>query len=278
LETSWLSSEVALAGLAVQPQTVVTAPAVHVVIPTYNEAVNLPRMAAALFALPIDDLTLVVVDDNSPDGTGKVAEQLGQRYDGRVQTIHRPGKQGLGVAYRHGFRHALENGADFIVQMDADFSHSPDYLPQFLTYTRDHDIIVGSRFVAGSKLDPTWSSSRRLLTRWANSVYVRLILNLKQHDATAGFKLWSRRALQAVLAYPVRSSGFVFQVEMAYLAEKLGFRTLELPIYFEDRVEGASKMSKAIQLEAAWRTLYLRWQYRHLHTGNQAPMPEAISG
>lgn len=238
--------------------------AVHVVIPTYNEADNLPRMAAALFDLPIADLTVVVVDDNSPDGTGRVAEELGQRYDGRVHVIHRPGKQGLGVAYRHGFGHALEAGADFIVQMDADFSHSPDYIPQFLARTDQCDIIVGSRFVEGSKLDPTWSPSRKLLTRWANSVYVRTILNLRQHDATAGFKLWSRAALSAVLAYPVHSSGFVFQVEMAYLAEKLGFRTLEVPIYFEDRRVGSSKMSGAIQLEAAWRTFYLRWQYRAL--------------
>ncbi|HEX9117820.1 MAG TPA: polyprenol monophosphomannose synthase, partial [Anaerolineae bacterium] len=247
----------------------VEAPAVYVVIPTYNEGGNLPPLAAALFDLPVPNLTLVVVDDNSPDGTGEIAEVLGQRYAGRVHTIHRPGKQGLGAAYRHGFRHALQEGADFVVQMDADFSHSPDYIPQFLQYTNAYDIIVGSRFVDGSGLDPSWSWSRKLLTRWANSVYVRMILNLQQHDATAGFKLWSRRALSAVLAYPVHSGGFVFQVEMAYLAEILGFRTLEVPIYFEDRHEGASKMSGAIQLEAAWRTLYLRWQYRRLRGGAQ---------
>ncbi len=263
LETQWLTTDIH-PGLTRQMPALAAAPEVYVVIPTYNEANNLPRMAEALFGLPIPDLTLVVVDDNSPDGTGRVAEELGQRYDRRVHTIHRPGKQGLGVAYRHGFRHALEQGADYIVQMDADFSHSPDYVPQFLACMDDYDIVVGSRFVDGSGLDPSWSWSRKLLTRWANSVYVRMILDLHQRDATAGFKLWSRRALAAVLAYPIQSSGFVFQVEMAYVAEKLGLRTLEVPIYFEDRREGASKMSGSIKLEAAWRTLYLRWQHRSL--------------
>lgn len=262
--TQWPATELG-SGLAVQTPVLTSAQTLYVVIPTYNESGSLPKMAAALFDLPIPTLTMVVVDDNSPDGTGVVAEELGQRYDGRVHTIHRPGKQGLGVAYRHGFGYAVAQGADYIVQMDADLSHSPAYIPQFLRYIDEYDIVVGSRFVDGSAFDPTWSWTRKLLTRWANSVYVRLILNLAQRDATAGFKLWSRRALSSVLAYPIRSTGFVFQVEMAYVAERLGFRTLEVPIYFEERQEGVSKMSSAIKLEAAWRTMYLRWQYRRLH-------------
>ena len=256
--TKWRS------GLAVQTPVLTSAQTLFVVIPTYNESGSLPRMAAALFDLPVPNLTVVVVDDNSPDGTGEVAEELGQRYDGRVHTLHRPGKQGLGVAYRYGFGYALAQRADYVVQMDADLSHSPTYIPQFLRYIDEYDIVVGSRFVDGSALDPSWGWTRQAATRWANSVYVRLILNLAQRDATAGFKLWSRRALSSVLAYPIRSSGFVFQVEMAYVAERLGFRTLEVPIYFEERQEGVSKMSQRSKWEAAWRTMYLRWQYRGL--------------
>ncbi len=233
-----------------------------VVIPTYNEADNLPPLVVELLAQPVDNLQIVVVDDNSPDGTGQVAEALRLRYPHRMHVIHRPGKMGLGSAYRHGFGYALQQGADFIVQMDADFSHSPAYIPQFLRHSDGYDVIVGSRYVDGGRLDPGWGWGRYLVSWWANTVYTRLILGLRVRDATAGFKCWSRQALSAVLAYPVRSNGYIFQVEMAYLAEKLGFRVLELPIYFEDRRIGRSKMSTGVKLEAVWRTWYLRWQYR----------------
>lgn len=246
------------------------APSTFVVIPTYNEADNLPALVAELLAQPVDNpstgsgrrLQIVIVDDSSPDGTGEIAEELSQRYAEHLNVIHRPDKQGLGSAYRDGFRYALAQGADFIVQMDADFSHSPAYIPQFLRHTAAHEVIVGSRYVDGGRIDPGWERERYVLSWWANTVYTRLILGLRVRDATAGFKCWSRPALEAVLAYGVRSNGYVFQVEMAYLAEKLGFRVLEIPIYFEDRRIGRSKMSMKVKLEAVWRTWYLRWQYR----------------
>jgi dolichol-phosphate mannosyltransferase len=237
---------------------------VFIVIPTYNEAGNLPAIAAALFELPVDRLEVVVVDDNSPDGTGEVAEKLARRYDRRVHVIHRAHKQGLGPAYREGFQYALDRGARYVVQMDADFSHSPDYIPGFLAQMGAYDVVVGSRYVEGGRLDPNWSWWRYRLSWWANSVWVRLFLNLGVRDATGGFKCWSRKALSAVLAHPVRSSGYVFQVEMAYLTQRLGFRVLELPIFFEDRRIGQSKMSNRVKLEAMWRSLLLPWRYRHV--------------
>jgi dolichol-phosphate mannosyltransferase len=237
-------------------------PSVYVVIPTFNEADNLPPLVAELFALPIPNLYVVVADDNSPDGTGQVAEQLRLRYQPRLNVIHRPGKGGLGPAYQHGFQHALELGADYIVQMDADFSHSPTYIPQFLQQASHYDVIVGSRYMDGSQIDPHWSWWRYALSLWANSIYVRLILGLTVRDATGGFKFWSRQALSTLMSFPVTSTGYVFQVEMAYLAQRLGMRVLEVPIYFADRRAGFSKMSSGIKLEAVWRTWYLRWRYR----------------
>ncbi|HYN88901.1 MAG TPA: polyprenol monophosphomannose synthase [Ardenticatenaceae bacterium] len=233
-----------------------------VVVPTYNEADNVPPLVEALFALPVANLHVVVVDDNSLDGTGRIADELRPEYP-RLHVIHRVDKRGLGSAYRDGFRFALQQGADFVVQMDADFSHSPDYIPTFLEQMQTNDVVVGSRYATGGCLDPQWSASRHLLSWWANAIYTRVILGLSVCDTTAGFKCWSRRALQAILAQGVRSCGYVFQVEMAYLAEKLGFRVAEVPIYFEERRAGSSKMSLAIKLEAAWRTLLLRWEHRH---------------
>ena len=240
-------------------------PSVFVVIPTYNEATNLPAMVTALFSLSIDNLNIVVVDDNSPDHTGDVAERLRQSYPRHLHVRHRPGKNGLGPAYREGFRYALEQGADVIIQMDADFSHSPTYLRQFLRLIEEADVIVGSRYVKGGRLDRQWSWWRHLLSWWANGIYTRVILGLRVKDATAGFKCWRRQALSAILTYPIRSNGYIFQVEMAYLAQKLGFRAVEIPIYFEDRRAGPSKMSNYVKFEAAWRTWMLRWRYRNVH-------------
>ncbi len=239
-------------------------PSIFVVIPTYNESSNLPNIAGELFALPLPNLSIVVVDDNSPDGTGQVAEDLKHSYPGHMHVVHRPGKQGLGPAYLQGFHYALEHGADYVIQMDADFSHSPSVLTQFFQFTKEYDLIVGSRYVPGSKLDPRWSLMRYWLSYLANSVYVRFILGLHLRDATGGFKCWSRRALSAVLRYPISSAGYIFQVEMNYIAEKLGLCILEIPIYFEDRRLGTSKMSNRVKLEAAWRTWWIRWQYRDL--------------
>lgn len=239
-----------------------------VVIPTYNEANNLPALAAELLALNLDDLGILVVDDASPDGTGQIAENLATKYPGRMHIIHRQGKLGLGTAYIQGFIWALEHGAQYVIQMDADFSHSPSYLSQFVELIKNHDVVVGSRYVAGGQLDERWSWGRWFLSWWANSIWIRLILGLNTKDATAGFKCWRRSALERIGLERIRSNGYVFQVEMCYVSEKLGFRIKEIPIYFEDRRIGQSKMSVPVKLEAALRVFEIRWRYR---TGQLMP-------
>lgn len=244
-----------------------------VVIPTYNEADNLPAMAAALFALPFARLQLLVVDDNSPDGTGAVADELAARYNAtaqpdrpRIVVIHRESKGGLGTAYVEGMRRALADGAEYVLQMDADFSHSPAYIPQMLgvMLATEAHVVIGSRYVPGGTLDEGWGPGRRLLSWWAN-LYSRAILNLRIRDMTAGFKLWRRAALLEIGLEHIRSNGYSFQVEMAYLCEKRGYRLIEIPIHFEDRRIGQSKLDIPVKLESAWRTWQIRWRYRHLH-------------
>ena len=246
---------------------------ITVVIPTYNEADNLPAMTEALLRLPLPTLQVLIVDDNSPDGTGAVADGLAARYNAglregerlRMAVIHREGKGGLGTAYVAGMTYAVADGADYIVQMDADFSHSPRYLPQMLgvLLATEADVVIGSRYVPGGSLDAGWEWSRRLLSWWAN-LYSRAILGLRIRDMTAGFKMWRRGALQSIGLQNVRSNGYSFQVEMAYLCEKLGFRLVEIPIHFEDRRIGQSKLDVPVKLESAWRTWQIRWQYRDL--------------
>lgn len=237
---------------------------IMVVIPTFNEANNLSPVVGELRSLDIPGLQILVVDDNSPDGTGELADDLSRRYPGEFHVIHRPAKLGLGTAYVAGFRFALEHGADRIVQMDADFSHSPAYIPRFLAQMDAYDVVVGSRYVEGGQLDERWSLGRYLLSWWANSVYTRLILGIGIKDVTAGFKCWKRGVLEAIDLDAVRSSGYVFQVEMAYVTARLGFRVLEMPIYFEDRRIGQSKMDARTKLEAVWRVWQVRWRHRHL--------------
>ncbi len=237
---------------------------VMVVIPTYNEADNIAELTDALFALAIPDLHVLVVDDASPDGTGEIAEGLKQVYPGQMHVIHREGKLGLGTAYITGFKYALNAGAQTVVQMDADFSHRPEYIPQMLDALAEYDLVIGSRYVPGGKLDERWSWWRYLLSWWANSVYVRLILNTRVKDATAGFRAWRRSTLEGMNLDRIRSNGYIFQVEMAYVAERLGYRILEIPIYFEDRRIGKSKMTVPVKLEAAWRVWQIRWRHRHL--------------
>ncbi|HIC90202.1 MAG TPA: polyprenol monophosphomannose synthase [Anaerolineae bacterium] len=242
------------------PQTAKTV----VVIPTYNEAENLEAIVKALLALPVPRLEVLVVDDASPDGTGEIADTLTVRYPGRMHVIHRPAKLGLGTAYLTGFRKALDMGADYIVQMDADFSHSPHYIPRFLELMPDWDVVVGSRYVPGGKLDERWGWGRQFLSWWANAVWTRFLLGIHVRDATAGFKCWRRSVLEGIGMQRIRSNGYVFQVEMAYVTEKLGYRVLEVPIYFEDRRVGRSKMTIPVKLEAAWRVLEIRWRHRKL--------------
>jgi len=256
-----------------------------VVVPTYNEADNLVALVEALFALSLPDLEVVVVDDNSPDGTGALADRLSEAHAGRLSVLHRPKKRGLGTAYLEGFRWALAEarGAQAVVQMDADFSHSPDYIPALVERLREYDVVVGSRYVAGGRLDKRWGPWRYLLSWWANSVYTRLMLGLRVHDATAGFKAWRRETLIGLGLHRIRSNGYVFQVEMAYVTERLGYRALELPIYFEDRRVGKSKMSVVVKLEAAWRVWEVRSRHRFLSpamrgaaidpTANRAGLP-----
>ena len=234
-----------------------------VVVPTYNEADNLADFAAALFALNVPDLEVLVVDDASPDGTGQIADGLTAQYDQRLHVLHRTGPRGLGRAYVDGFRWALAHGADRIIQMDADFSHSPEYVPVFLEKSVDHDVIIGSRYIPGGALDRAWETGRVFLSAWAN-FYARNILRLNVHDATAGFKCWTKAALEHIGLERVKSNGYVFQVEMAYLSQRLGLRVLEVPIYFEDRRIGQSKMSIPVKIEAAWRVWQVWARHRHV--------------
>lgn len=236
-------------------------PKTLVVLPTYNEAENLPRMVAALFALGIAGLELLIVDDNSPDGTGQIAEELAQAHPGRLHVLHRPGKQGLGTAYVAGFQHALAKGADYVIEMDADFSHPPTVIPQMLAVMDKYDVAVGSRYIPGGRLDERWSPWRRLLSWWANSVYARLILGLRVHDATAGFKCFRRQVLEDIHWNGIYSNGYAFQVEVAYICQRKGYRVLEIPIYFQERANGQSKMSWRVSLEAAWRVWQMKWRY-----------------
>lgn len=233
---------------------------VTVVVPTYNEAENLPVLADQLFGLPVEGLKLLVIDDNSPDGTGQVAEMLGDRYPGKVEIIHREGKLGLGTAYVRGFMHAIATGSDFIVQMDADLSHSPTYIPAMLDKLAEADVVVGSRYVRGGGVDPNWSPLRKLLSWWG-SVYSRAALGLSVHDATGGFKCFRASALRDLGLERIASSGYAFQVEMNYLCHRKGYRVAEVPILFVDRTMGKSKMSLKIAFEAAWRVWQIKWRY-----------------
>jgi dolichol-phosphate mannosyltransferase len=245
---------------------------VCVVLPTYNEVDNLPALTAALLALPVANLQVIVVDDASPDGTGMAADRLAAHHPGRVQVLHRLQERGLGRAYVAGFRLALQQGAQFIVQMDADFSHSPADVPRLLEASQHADLVIGSRYVDGGGLDSDWSWWRRFLSWWANTVWARLILDTRVQDATAGFRCWRRATLQGIGLERVRSNGYVFQVEMSYMAERLNYRIVEIPIFFEERRVGRSKMTAGVKFEATWRTVALRWRHRRLaHDGRLRP-------
>ena len=234
-----------------------------VVIPTYNEAQNLPTLIGALFSLPIGGLRIVIVDDNSTDGTGRIAERLAEEHPGQFNVIHRSGKLGLGTAYITGFRQALDQGSIAIAQMDADLSHPPEMLPVLLDTLSSNDIALGSRYVKGGSVDVNWPYWRKTLSAFGNN-YARSILGLPVRDATGGFKIWRRDTLLGMPLERVRSSGYAFQVEMAYIAFLLGFTFKEEPFYFADRGWGHSKMSLRIQLEAAVRVWQMRSEYRDL--------------
>jgi dolichol-phosphate mannosyltransferase len=201
------------------------------------------------------------VDDNSPDGTGHIADALARRFPGEIYVCHRMGKQGLGRAYLAGFAQALTMSADAVIQMDADFSHPPDKIPEMLALLSQCDVVVGSRYVPGGQLDDRWSWWRRFLSWWANEVWARGILRIQTRDITAGFKCWRRATLLGIGLDRVQSNGYAFQVEMTYLTERLGYKVIEIPIYFEDRRIGKSKMSVPVKLQGAVDVIRI-WQ-RH---------------
>ncbi len=233
-----------------------------VVVPTYNEAENLPALVGELLALGVPGLCVLIVDDNSPDGTGQVADTLAGRFGGAVFVKHRPGKQGLGRAYVDGMGQALAMGADNVVQMDADFSHPPSAIPCMLAEMGDCDVVVGSRYVSGGQLDERWSWWRRFLSWFANEVWSRGILQLKTQDITAGFKCWRRSTLIGIGLNRILCNGYAFQVEMTYLCEHLGYRIKEIPIFFEDRRIGQSKMGMQVKVQGAVDVAKIWWRHR----------------
>lgn len=255
---------------------------ITIVTPTYNEAENLPKLVSALFALPRTlpssgtkgaglplDFRVLVVDDCSPDGTGEIADELAKTFPGRLSVLHRPGKLGLGSAYLQGFRMALDEGAQGVVQMDADFSHDPQVLVEMDKLIENADLVIGSRYVKGGSLDERWPLWRKGLSAFAN-FYARTLLGLPIHDVTTVYRLWRRDALMQMPLDRIKSSGYVFLVEMAYLAHCLEFRIVETPIHFLDRRWGKSKMSLKIQLEAALRVWQVGWGYRDLRKKGKA--------
>ena len=234
---------------------------VWLVIPTYNESANVEAIVeATLEALP-PSRRVLIVDDASPDGTGRIADGLAEAH-GDVAVLHRPGKGGLGPAYIAGFQEALAAGAELIGQMDADFSHEPNDLPRLLEAVEHADLALGSRYVDGGGVTD-WGPGRRAVSRWG-STYARVALGIDVHDLTGGFKVFRRAVLQAIDLESLESLGYAFQVETTFRAIRAGFRVVEVPIVFRDRRVGASKMTGGIALEAAWRVPALRLQSRRV--------------
>jgi dolichol-phosphate mannosyltransferase len=241
---------------------------ITIVTPTYNEAENLPRLVSALFSLPLD-LHVLVVDDSSPDGTGQIADELAVAFPGRVEVLHRPGKMGLRSAYLNGFQKVLDGGAQAVVQMDTDFSHDPSVLVEMARLIESYDVVLGSRYIKGGSVDEHWPIWRKGLSAFGN-YYARTILGLPFHDITTGYRIWRRETLQQIPFERIQSNGYVFLVEMAYLAHCLEFKIGESPIYFADRRWGKSKMSIKIQMEAAFRIWQVKWHYRDLKKAGRA--------
>jgi len=222
-----------------------------VILPSYNEALNVLPLSADVLSRDAS-LEVLVVDDNSPDGTGELVEEAA-RSEPRLHLLRRPGKLGLGSAYLAGFRYALDHGADLVLTMDCDYSHHPRYLPAMLEAMRDADMVVGSRYVPGGGV-LNWALRRRLLSRFAN-FYTRLLLGVPVRDCTAGFRCYSREVLLAVDPFSIRSSGYSFLEEMVWLVHSHGFRIAEIPIVFEDRTRGDSKIDSREIYRAAWNVL-----------------------
>jgi len=238
------------------PQPAPKGPA-WLVLPTYNEAGNIEPFVEAVLAKLPGSARVLIVDDNSPDGTGEIADRLAEREE-RVAVLHRPHKEGLGPAYLAGFDRALAGGAGLVLEMDSDFSHDPAYLPRLLEAGGKADLAIGSRYVPGGGVG-NWSLPRRLISR-GGSAYARLVLGLRVNDLTGGFKCFRREVLETIDLDSIRSRGYAFQVEMTYRAIRHGFEVVEVPIVFKERRAGASKMDRSIVAEAAWRVPLLRFE------------------
>jgi dolichol-phosphate mannosyltransferase len=228
-----------------------------VILPTYNEAENLERIAGAVLEQLPEGGRILVVDDNSPDGTGEIADRLADSTES-ISVLHRERKEGLGPAYLAGFHVALDVGAERIIEMDADFSHDPAYLPTLIEATESADLSIGSRYVLGGGVED-WGPMRRFISR-GGSAYARRALGLPIRDLTGGFKCFRREVLESINLDTIEARGYAFQVETTYRAIRAGFRVVEVPIVFRDRREGSSKMSKAIVAEAMWRVPAMRFR------------------
>ncbi len=232
-----------------------------IIIPTYNESDNIERLVKEIFKKTKKyDVTILIVDDNSPDGTGKIADKLSKHFKNKLFVIHRKGKLGLGTAYITGFKWGLKKDYNNFIEMDADFSHNPDYLPEMIELSKKYDFIIGSRYVKNGGV-VGWTLSRKLLSR-GGSIYSRIILLNPIHDLTGGFNLWKREVLEKIHIENIFSNGYAFQIEMKHKAYKNGFRYYELPIIFRDRKKGKSKMSNNIFKEAilaVWKLKFIKF-------------------
>ena len=226
-----------------------------IIIPTYNEIENIQRLISEIFHYVDQETHILVCDDNSPDGTGDLVDVVAETNP-RVHVIHRPKKMGLGTAYVAGFKYALEHGYDIIFEMDSDFSHDPKYLPVFQQEIEKYDAVIGSRYVPGGGV-LNWGIGRRALSK-GGSIYAKMMLGLPFNDLTGGFNCWRRNVIEAIGPANLKSDGYAFQIEIKYKAYKKGFRIREIPIIFEDRYLGNSKMNKKIVIEAMYRVLLMR--------------------
>ena len=230
---------------------------VCVVVPTYNESENLPELTERIFSLNLPRLSVLIVDDNSPDRTAETARRLSLQYKGAIQVLQRRMKSGLGTAYIEGFQSASAKGYEIIVQMDADLSHRPEYLPQMIDFLQEYDVVVGSRYIDKNGMDSEWGIHRKILS-FCGNLGIRWVSGIQAKDVTSGFKVFRTRILKEIDWTKIRSSGFGFQAEVAFQCEKNGVKILEYPIVFDERTRGKSKMSFAIICETVYIILSLR--------------------
>jgi dolichol-phosphate mannosyltransferase len=246
-----------------------------IIIPTYNEIDNLRPLLTQIFS-NAPETDILIVDDNSPDGTGKLADEI-RIENAQVNVLHRPGKQGLGTAYIAGFKYAMEHGYDAAFEMDADFSHDPRYLPDFLKAIENADLVIGSRYIPGGDT-PNWSMLRRLISGGGN-IFARLVLGIPVHDCTAGYRCYRRNVLESIDLDTIQSQGYAFQVELAYRVMQKGFKIVETPIVFMDRRIGKSKMSRKIVIEGFTYVLKARFskqpdQHKSLELASKTEQPQ----